>query len=86
MIFKSLQIDEVMAEGYRPSTEDILRTRIVTSGIFEINFTIGVSTSKLISASPREENQVLDLLHIECLPMNQQLKTKYVVTVTTVDL
>ena len=45
---KSFQIDEVMAEGYRPSTEDILRTRIVTSGIFEINFTIGVSTYKLI--------------------------------------
>ena len=44
---KSFQIDEVMAEGYRPSTEDILRTRIVTSGIFEINFTIGVSTSKM---------------------------------------
>ena len=43
-IDKSFQIDEVMTEGYRPSTEDILRTRIVTSGIFEINFTIGVST------------------------------------------
>ena len=42
-----LQVDEVMTEGYRPSVEDILRTRIVTSGIFEINFTIGVSIHKV---------------------------------------
>lgn len=37
------QVDEVMSEDYHPSMEDILKTRIVTSGVSEIHFTIGVS-------------------------------------------
>lgn len=32
-----------MVEGYRPSTDDILRTRIITKGISEINFKIKVT-------------------------------------------
>lgn len=49
IFYAQLQIDEVMSDGYRPSTEDILKTRIVTSGISEIHFTIGVSILSKIS-------------------------------------
>ena len=36
-----LQINEIMSECYQPSSDDIVLTRVMTTGISEIHFGIG---------------------------------------------